>query len=372
MRDAVRTRKERVMENGISLYPGQGIPWDESTAIIEAAADSNLKRLFISLPEYECELGDIKGELSTILKAARQHNLEVTANITPHTMAKLGLQELSPSMFRMLGIKKLRMAEGFSPEDMASLSQNRQGIHIVLNASTATHKLLAALMEYKANFQQIEALHSFYPRRGTGLSEDFLLQKTLLLHKAGIRVGAFVPGRNRQHSLHLAGYATLENHRDENTSLAARHLVALGIDTVIMGNLPPLAEELSVLGSLSDQAVTIRAQWITENPVERRHLAHIFTSRQDVAQNAVRALEGHDLLTESNPGIIPQMPRSRPIGAITIDNDKNHPYTGEVQICRTPQEADEGVNVVAQIDEREVNLIEYISPGRKFAFILHE
>ena len=52
------------MENGISLYPGQGIPWDESTAMIEAAAASKLKRLFISLPEYACDLGDIKGELS--------------------------------------------------------------------------------------------------------------------------------------------------------------------------------------------------------------------------------------------------------------------------------------------------------------------
>ena len=171
------------MENGISLYPGQGIPWDESTAMIEAAAASKLKRLFISLPEYACDLGDIKGELSVILQTARQHNLEVIANVTPYAMERLELRELSPSLFRMWGIKKLRLAEGFSPEEIARLSQNRQGIRIVLNASTVTHKLLAALMEYKANFQQIEALHNFYPRRGTGLSEDFLLQKTLLLHK---------------------------------------------------------------------------------------------------------------------------------------------------------------------------------------------
>jgi len=283
------------MENGISLYPGQGIPWDESTALIEAAAASNLKRLFITLPEYACDLGDIKGELSVILQNARQHNMEVTANVTPYAMERLELRELSPSILRMWGIKKLRLAEGFSLEEIASLSQNRQGIRIVLNASTITHKQLAALIEDKANFQQIEALHNFYPRRGTGLSEDFLLQKTLLLHKAGIRVGAFVPGKNRKHSLRASGYTTLENHRDEDTSLAARHLVALGIDMVFMGNLPD-KEELSALASLSDQAVTIRAQWQTDNPVERGHLAHVFTARQDVAQNAVRAVEDIDAL----------------------------------------------------------------------------
>ena len=359
------------MENGISLYPGQGIPWDESTALIEAAAASNLKRLFITLPEYACDLGDIKGELSVILQNARQHNMEVTANVTPYAMERLELRELSPSILRMWGIKKLRLAEGFSPEEIASLSQNRQGIRIVLNASTITHKQLAALIEDKANFQQIEALHNFYPRRGTGLSEDFLLQKTLLLHKAGIRVGAFVPGKNRKHSLRASGYTTLENHRDEDTSLAARHLVALGIDMVFMGNLPD-KEELSALAGLSDQAVTIRAQWQTDNPVERGHLAHVFTARQDVAQNAVRAVEGKSLLQKSGLHIMPQKPRQRPLGAITIDNDNNLPYTGEVEICRIAQAADDGVNVVAQIDDKECNLIEYISPGRKFSFIFHD
>ena len=360
------------MENGISLYPGQGIPWDESTAMIEAAAASKLKRLFISLPEYDCDLGDIKGELSVILQTARQHNLEVTANVTPYAMERLELRELSPSLLRMWGIKKLRLAEGFSPEEIARLSQNRQGIRIVLNASTVTHKLLAALMEYKANFQQIEALHNFYPRRGTGLSEDFLLQKTLLLHKAGIRVGAFVPGKNRQHSLRASSYTTLENHRDEDAFLAARHLVALGIDMVFIGNLAN-KDELSALAGLSDQAVTIRAQWQTDNPVEREHLSRVFTSRQDVAQNAVRAVEGPSLLQKSGLHIVPQAaPRQRPLGAITIDNDNNLPYTGEVEICRIAQAADEGVNVVAQIDAKECNLIEYISPGRKFSFIFHD
>lgn len=362
------------MENGISLYPGQGIPREESTAIIEAAAASNLNQLFISLPEYPGDLGDIKGELAVILKAARQHNMEVIANLTPATMAELDLQELSPSRFRMWGIKNIRLAEGFSPADIAQLSQNHQGVRVVLNASTVTHKLLSALMEYKANFRQIDALHSFYPRQGTGLSEEFLVGKTMLLHKAGIPVGAFVPGQNRCDSLQNAAYTTLENHRQESTSLAARHLVALGIDRVFLGNLPQPGDkaELSFLGSLSDKAVTLSAVWRTDNPVERQHLAQIFTARQDVAQNAVRAMEGVNLLREKGTGIMPQLPQPRPLGAITIDNDYNHPYTGEVQICRLAQEPDKGVNVAAQIDAKEVNLIEYISPGRKFTFLFHE
>lgn len=360
------------MENGISLYPGQGTPWEESLAVIEAAAACGLRQLFIALPDYQRDLGDIKEELTALLKCARQNDMEVVANITPLTQARLELTELSPSLFRIWGIKTLRLAEGFSPAEIATLSQNRQGIRIALNASTVTNKILAALVELKANFRQIDALHNFYPRRGTGLSEDFLVRKTILLHKAGIRVGAFVPGQNRQHNFSQAGCPTLENHREEDASLTARHLVALGIDSVFIGDLPPTTEELQALSQLSDKAVTLRAKWLTQDPALREHLQHVFTSRQDVAQDAVRAMEGQELLQQSGLTIAAEPARPRPVGAITIDNERNFPYMGEMQICRTAMEADAGVNVAAQIDPRELNLIEYISPGRKFSFLFHE
>jgi len=294
------------------------------------------------------------------------------ANITPQTQKKLELKELSPSLFRILGIKTLRLAEGFSPSEIAALSQNHQGIHIALNASTITSRIITALVELKANFHQLEALHSFYPRKYTGLSEDFLVRKTMLLHKAGIRVSAFVPGKNHQHNYLKAGCPTLENHRQENTALAARHLVALGIDSIFIGDLPPLPEELNALAQLADNAVTLQAKWLTDNTELRQHLQHVFTARQDVAQNAVRALEGRPFWQRTSRTITAENTVARPLGAITIDNESNLPYMGEVQICRTPLPADTGVNVVAQIDPEELNLIEYISPGRKFTINFHE
>lgn len=357
------------MENGISLYPGQGLPFAQSVNIITQAAASGLRKLFITLPDYDCELGDIKRELSVILKTAREHNMEVTANLTPQTMTRLDLKELSPNMFRMLGIKTLRLTEGFTPADIAEFSRNRQGLRATLNASKVNSKLLAALVELKANFQQIDALHSFYPRPGTGLSEDFLVSKTMLLHKAGIRVGAFVPGSGDACDFFKAGHPTLENHRQEDVSLSCRHLVALGIDHVFLGDVPPTREELQTVSQLSDQAVTLRAKWLTADPLARQHLSHTFTARQDAAQMAVRGKEGCSLLQER---IAPYNTADRPTGAITIDNESYRPTMGEVQICRHLQPADSGVNVAAQIDENELNLIEYISPGRKFSFLFHE
>lgn len=357
------------MENGISLYPGLSFPFEQSRALISEAAAHNLHRLFLSLPDYDCDLGDIKGELSVILKAAREHNMKVTANLTPQIMAKLELKELSPSMFRMLGISTLRLTDGFTPADIAAFSRNHQGLRTALNASKINSKLLTALVELKANFSQIDALHSFYPRPGNGLSEDFLVSKTMLLHKAGIRVGAFVPSSGRSCGFFQAGHPTLENHRQEDIGLACRHLVALGIDYILLGDVPPTTAEMQLVSQLSDKAVTLRAKWLTTNPIVRAHLNHTFTARQDAAQMAVRAKEGCKVLQDR---IVPEHNTTRLAGAITIDNEIYHPTMGEVQICRQSQEASPGVNVAAQIDPNELNLIEYISPGRKFSFLFHE
>ena len=346
------------MQKGISVYAGLGYTVQENLNLIEFASSLGMKYLFTSaqIPEAS-DSENFFEELLAILTAATNKKFEIILDVSSEDAPLFNVEELT-----------LRLDDGFDTPRIAQLSHTRK---IQLNASTITEDFLTELKNSNANFVNVTALHNFYPRRGTGLSEDFLLQKTLLLHKAGIRVGAFVPGKNRKHSLRASGYTTLENHRDEDTSLAARHLVALGIDMVFMGNLPD-KEELSALAGLSDQAVTIRAQWQTDNPVERGHLAHVFTARQDVAQNAVRAVEGKSLLQKSGLHIMPQKPRQRPLGAITIDNDNNLPYTGEVEICRIAQAADDGVNVVAQIDVKECNLIEYISPGRKFSFIFHD
>ncbi|SHK52556.1 hypothetical protein SAMN05216582_106112 [Selenomonas ruminantium] len=357
------------MENGISLYLGLGIPPDLSATSIVQAAKNQLHHLFITLPDYDCDLGDIKDELSVVLKTARENNMDIVANLTRKTMSQLALDDCSPTRFRMWGIKSLRFGEGFSPAEIAAFSQNRQGVRTVLNASTITPKILAALMELKANFAQIDALHNFYPRPGTGLSEDFLVSKNMLLHKVGIQVGAFVANGNREYGFFRAGHPTLENHRQETVSLSCRHLVALGVDKVFLGDIPPVREELQLVSQLSDQAVTLRAKWLTQVPQERELLQHVFTARQDAAQMVVRAKEGYELLQGNIP---PDNTSIRPLGAITIDNEKNRPYMGEIQICRQPQCADAGINVAAQIDEAELNLIEYISPGRKFSFLFHE
>ena len=357
------------MENGISIYPGLDNTLAQNLQLIQQAAACGIRRLFTSLHIPETDPGRLKKELAQILKAARRFDMEIISDISPATMELLGIREFSPSAFRMLGITTLRLDYGFGLEEITALSRNRQGVRIQLNASTITGKILSALVELHANFGQIDALHNFYPRRGTGLSEEFLVRKTSMLHKLGIRTGAFVPCAQGRRGPLREGLPTLEEHREEDAGLAARHLVALGIDSVFLADSLPSMRELQAIAALRDDAIVLQGRMITKDPVQQQLLRHTFTARTDEARDAVRAQESRSILKQFGADISPDHTDPRPAGAITIDNRNYRRYMGELQIIRNAQPADPRVNVPAVISQSDQKLIPYITPGRKFSFL---
>ena len=357
------------MENGISVYPGLDNSLEENLTLIEKAAKCGIRRLFTSLHIPETDSAAQKNELGTVLKAARDCGMEIISDISPETQKLLGIPEFKLSAFRMLGITTLRLDYGYGVEEIAELSRNKQNMRLQLNASTITGKMLKALMEAKTDFSKIDALHNFYPRRGTGLSEETLGRKNIMLHKAGMRVGAFIASRGGKRAPLYEGLPTLEYHRDAAPSLAARHLVALGVDSIFFGDSLPTDDELTMLGNLREGQVTIAAKYQTVNENARKLLQNTFTARIDEARDAIRAQEGRSLVEKP---ITPENTTTRRIGDITIDNEKYQRYQGEVQIIRREQTSDERVNVAATIEPTEVFLMDFISPGRKFSFLFNE
>ena len=360
------------MENGISIYPGLDNTLEENLDLIQKAKSFGLKRLFTSLhiPETDGEV--LKRDLGTILHAAHDCGMEIISDISPATMQLLGIKEFKISAFRMLGITTLRLDYGFGLEEIAHMSRHPHGVRLQLNASTITGHILSALVELKTDFSVIEALHNFYPRGGTGLSEEALVRKNVMLHKMGIKVGAFVPSqKGRKRSPLKEGLPTLEDHRPEPTSLAARHLVALGTDYVLLSDSLPTDEELGALGSLAGDRVTLSAKLLTSDEEVQRLLSQTFSARLDEARDAIRAQESRNHLKNLGIAIAPENTAARPVGAITLDNIDYGRDMGELQIIREPQKADPRTNVVAMIDEEELGLLQYITPGRKFSFRFH-
>ncbi len=359
------------MQTGISIYPGLDNSLEENIQLIETAAALGIKRIFTSLHIPETNAARFKVELGQLMQVARHHHMEIISDISPATLAMLNITHFSLSAFQFLGIQTIRLDYGYGTDEIAELSRNPQHMRIQLNASTITGQLLTELLHKKANFENIDALHNFYPREGTGLSEETLVRKTALLHKAGIRVGAFVPSQNRRRSPLRRGLPTLEMHRDTSLSLAARHLVAVGIDSIIISDSLPSQDELQTLCHLQSNIVKLRAQLLTKDPLQQALLKNIFTSRIDEARDAIRAQESRPLLKQLCGIIEPENTKVRNYGAVTLDNKDYGRYMGELQIIKCPQPADPRTNVVAILPEEESFLINYIIPGKKFAFEFH-
>lgn len=354
------------MENGISIYPGLDNSLEENLALIDLAASCGIQRIFTSLHIPETNVEALKKELGTLMQAAQKHHMEIISDISPRTLDMLGIPEMNLSAFRMRGIHTLRLDDGYNAREIAKLSQNKQGMRIQLNASTMTGHFLTGLLQAKTDFRNVDALHNFYPRPGTGLSEETLVRKTIMLHKAGIRVGAFVPSLKKKRSPLYDGLPTLEDHRELDVALAARHLVALGIDSVFIGDNLPDKEELQSLADLREDQVTVKAKMLTRDPVQQELLEHTFTARVDEARDAIRAQESRGLV--SGP-IYPEIIEERKPGDITIDNENYLRYMGELEIIKTPQPADKRVNLAARVLPEENFLLDYITPGRKFSFL---
>ena len=358
------------MKNGISVYFGlTDDTINENIKLIERAHSFGIRRVFTSFNIPEANIKELKNGLEKAVKIMRELNMEIIADITPGTLKKFGIDDFSPNTLRMMGIYTIRADAGLSAQDIARMSRNKHNMRILLNASTVTGKFLTQLVNEKTNFSLIDAMHNFYPRPGTGLSEETVVRKTAMFHKAGIRVGAFVVGSGKKRSPLYEGLPTLEDHRHVAVDLAARHLVAMGIDSVFVGDNMPTDEDLKILGSLSTDRVTIKAHLLTQNPTHKELLSHVFTARQDEARDAIRAEESRRMVSAP---IYPENTVERTAGSVTIDNEKYLRYMGELEIMKYDLPADERVNVVAKTDENEMFLLDYITPGRRFSFDFEE
>lgn len=354
------------MNFGISIYVGLDNNLEENKYLIEEANKRGIKRIFTSLHIPETNYETLKSEFQEILKICKKYNMDIISDISPNTFKFLGIKDLDLKTLKEFGIKTIRIDFGYDEKEIAKLTHNEFGIKIQLNASTINEKFLDRLEEYSADFTHVDALHNFYPRKGTAISEETLIKKNNLLKKKGIKIGAFVGSNNRKRSPLKEGLPTIEDHRGMEVSLAARHLFILGIDSVFIGDSLPSIEELNDLSSINIDVIELKAILKTKDKTTIKLLNNIFTSREDEARDAIRAQESRIILNGET--IYPENNYYRNYGDITVDNIDYQRYMGELQIIKTFQEPDNRVNNVGKILKNEKFLLKYITEGKKFSF----
>lgn len=357
------------MKTGISLYPGLSGTAEEHIQLLEKAAAAGITRLFTSLHIPETDNTALRKELHCLLAKAKQYNMDVIADVSPQTAESLGISSLHPQQLLDLGITTARLDYGFDVRKTALFSHV---MNIQLNASTVQPSYIADLRAAGADFSHIDSLHNFYPRPHTGLSESFFSSHTKWLQQEGLSVGAFIPSQHGRRGPLYEGLPTLEDHRRTNVSLAARHLCALGVQSVFIGDSQPSDDELADLaaaGREEKDVIVLKARLYSKEPWVRDFLSYTFTSRLDQSRDMIRTQESRSHVSGSITADddCPRRPLQR--GDITIDTASYLRYMGEAAIITTPLPADEKTMIAAQILPEEQFLLSYITPGKRFRLV---
>lgn len=355
------------MSKGISIYTGLNYSLRDNLNYIEKAKRIGYKSIFTSLHIPEADYEKAIGEFKEMVELAHKLDMNVVADISPRTFEYLKCDMNNLGKLKELGIYGIRVDFGFTPEEIAGFTKNPYGLKIEINASTVTKGFLDELEKYQPDFEKLQGCHNYYPRLNTGISVKSFLRKNEMLKKYGIELAAFIASNTNKRGPIFEGLPTLEIHRDLEAEIAAKHLFALGIDTVIFGDSIPSDEELMSVAGVPKDIIEFRINTLNPSDVERGILfKDVHINRPDSAEDVIRSTDSRTVLKGN--GVQPHDNIERKMGSITVDNDRYLRYSGELQICKRELPGDERVNVVGEIIKEEKFLLEYIDDETKFRF----
>lgn len=351
---------------GFSVYFGLDNTMEENINLLNEAKALGFKRIFTSLHIPEANYSLLKQQIKEFFKLAKAYNMDIISDISPNTFKFLEIENMDLKAISDIGVRTIRIDFGYTVEEIAKFSKNPYGIKIQLNASTVTEEFFQSLDKFNPNYNNIDALHNFYPRVGTGISEECLINKNKLLKERNIKCGAFVQSNNRKRSPLKDGLPTLEDHRGLEVREAANHLFALGVNSVFIGDSLPSIDELRDIKQLKSDAIEIDIKIKVKNEITNMIFKEVFTARIDEARDVIRAAESRNIL--KGYSIEPINTVEKNYGDITLDNIDYGRYMGELQILKRNQNADNRINVVASVLSNKFYLLRYITGGRKFYF----
>lgn len=323
---------------------------DHTLSYMDRMRNHGFLTIFTSLQIPEEAPEDLLEPLGRIGKFAEEHHMQLMVDVSPRTFRNFSLAQLKEQ-----GVTGLRIDNGMDNTEIAALTQDWQ---VALNASTIDPALLDDLRTKGADFTALEAWHNYYPRPETGLEWHTFRAQNEWLQSQGLKVGAFIPGDGRLRGPLHEGLPTLEQHRQQTPFASYLELITEGaVDLVVIGDL-----------SLSDWTLSQFVAWqegVVLLGVDDQLPSHVWDdlhhNRPDIARDVIRS---EDARRHFKGTIAPQRCISRPRGAITLDNEHYKRYQGELQIVLHPLPADERVNVIGYVAEKDLPLLPYLQKKR--------
>ena len=239
------------------------------------------------------------------------------------------------------------------------------GFQCCLNASTITQEMLERIYEHDHQ-RQLIFCHNYYPRPDTGLSRSFIDNKNQLIHvyDKHAKIYAFIPGTELRGPL-FKGLPTIESHRSAHPLISAYELQNSGVAHIVIGDSAisiALAQQLSDM--VFNRHFTIHLKDLDASFSKRILRTH--TSRIDAPKHLIRSQYSR---ANNDEDIKPIGTKQRNVGDVTVDNQLNGRYEGEIQVVKTMLQGHPHINRIARISDDDLQLLTLIQPGDTFKFI---
>lgn len=339
---------------GLSIYLNEPIT-DETNEWLQRMRTVGFTSLFTSLHIPEDDSSLYVERLQALGRVAKTLGYELVADIAPASLATLGKTWETAATLTDWGVTGLRLDYGISPQQIATLSNQMM---VALNASTLTADELTEMKAHGLQLERTEAWHNFYPRPETGLDRTWFDEKNAWLQAQGLRVQAFIPGDGTLRGPLFETLPTLEDHRGVAPFASYLDLKPT-VDRILVGD--PRLTEATIRQFEAEQDGVIILRALANGRQEQRDTE---TNRFDPARDVIRSVESR--MNKSTIDLTPQDPSARPLGTITIDNERYGRYAGEVQITKRDLPADERINVLGRMIAEDQPLIVQLGPGSKF------
>ncbi|MGG0643229.1 MupG family TIM beta-alpha barrel fold protein [Sporosarcina gallistercoris] len=349
---------------GMSVYLGT-VNFEEHEQRIREMNAVGFKSIFTSLHIPENDASAYKEEVRLLGKLAQELKMELMIDVSPSALDSLGFTLEQAEGLLEWGISGLRLDYGISPEVIANLSQV---MRVALNASTVTHEELSDMKAAGLRLEATEAWHNFYPRPETALGLEDFIKRNHWLQDEGVRVMAFAPGDGQLRGPLFETLPTLEKHRHASPLASCLELIREGyVDKVLIGDPGLSAESLSQFEAYQHGKILLRAHAAEQADEQALATAEtLHTNRPDSARDVIRSSGSRPAAMASGKTVPAQYCAPRPVGTITIDNERYLRYQGELQVTKADLVADERVNVLGQVIGEDIALLNYIGGNQQF------
>lgn len=355
---------------GIAVYP-QHSTVQELQDYIQLAHQNGFDRMFTCLMSVtnEQELN----KLQQVNAFAKNLGFDISADIAPSVFEELGKTYRDVGYFKeQFHVSALRLDMGFSGQEEAFMSLDASNVKVELNISNGT-KYVETILSYEANRDNLLGCHNFYPRKYTALSRQHFLTTSQLFKAQQIRTAAMISSQHGkfgpwEETLH--GLPTVEEHRYLPITVQAKDLWNTGlIDDLIIGNMFASEQELQALGQLNRHKLELQVQPVADITAIEETIVfdEYHFNRGDVSEYMIRSTQSRVKFKQED--FSAHTVRPLQIGDVTIDNNEDVRYKGELQIVLKEMPNEGTTNIVGTIVEEERFLLQHIKPWQSFGFV---